>query len=91
MFHVYAQVYIRLDIEIAVGLLGQYSIVEYARNQELQLNLKIHLPLGGIYLGLIFAKCVDIVENQLQYIYFLIVKRLFTEDAINRLQLLHLL
>ena len=51
----YAQVYFRPDIEIVVGLLGQYSIVEYTRNQE----LKIHLPFGGIYSGLILAKCVD--------------------------------
>jgi len=71
----YAQVYIRPDIEIAVGLLGQYSIVEYAMNQELQFNLKIHLPFGGLYSGLI-------VENQLQYI--------CTEDAVSKLQLLHL-
>ena len=79
----YAQVYIRLGIEIAVGLWGQYSIVEYVRNQELQFNLKILLPLGGIYLGLIFAKCVDSRKSTS-------VKRLYTEDAVSRLQLLHL-
>ena len=65
----YAQVYIRPDIKLAVGLLSQYSIVKYARNQELQLNLKIHLPLGGIYLGLIFAKCVDSRESTSIYIF----------------------
>jgi hypothetical protein len=75
----YAQVYIRPDIEIAVGLLGQYSIVEYAKNQE----LKIHLPFDSIYSGLIFAKCVDSRKSTS-------VKRLYTKDAVSRLQLLHL-
>ena len=61
----YAQVYIRPDIEISVGLLGQYSIVEYARNQELQ----IHLLFDGVYSGLIPAKCVDCRESTLVYIF----------------------
>jgi hypothetical protein len=69
----YAQVYIRPNIEIVVGLLGQYSIVEYARNQELQ----IHLPFGGVYSGLTLAICVDCRVSS-------------TEDAISRLQLLHI-
>jgi hypothetical protein len=75
----YAQVYIRPDIEIAVGLLGQYSIVEYAKNQELQ----IHLSLSSVYSGLIFAKCVDSRKSTS-------VKRLYIEDAVSILQLLHL-
>jgi hypothetical protein len=73
----YAHVYIRPDIEIAVGLLGQYNIVEYTRNQE----LKIHLPLGSVYSDLIFAKCVNSRKSTS-------IKRLYTEDAISILQLL---
>ena len=53
--------------------------MEYTRNQE----LKIHLPLGSVYLGLIFAKCVDSRKSTS-------VKRLYTEDAVSKLQLLHL-
>jgi hypothetical protein len=73
----YAHVYIRPDIEIAVGLLGQYNIVEYTRNQE----LKIHLPLGSVYSGLIFAKCVNSRKSTS-------IKRRYTEDAVSILQLL---
>jgi hypothetical protein len=61
----YAQVNIGPNIEISVGLLSQYSNVEYARNQELQ----IHLPFGGVYLSLIFAKCVDSRESTSVYIF----------------------
>ena len=54
--------------------------MEYTKNQE----LKIHLALGSVYLDLIFAKCVDSKKSTS-------VKRLYTEDAVRRLQLLHLL
>ena len=79
IFHIYAKVYIRLDIKIAIRLLGQYSIVEYARNQE----LKIHVSFGSVYIGLIFVKCVDSRKSTS-------VKKLYTEDAVSKLQLLRL-
>ena len=53
--------------------------MEYIKHQE----LKIHLPLGSVYSGLPFAKCVDSRKSTL-------VKRLYTKDAVSRLQLLHL-
>ena len=59
--------------------MGQYSIVEYTRNQE----LKIHLSFGSVYSGLIFAKCVDNKKSTS-------IKSLYTEDAVSILQLLHL-